>query len=594
MSIKKALLNTKKNNSSVGFSLIEAVLAVSLFSLVLLALISAIIYGRESIALSGIRSRALLIAEEGQEALRNIRDEKFSNLVDGTHGLATTSNQWVLSGTSDVTDIFTRQIQIGTINGHIKVATTTVTWQPKEGRSGQITLTSYLTQWRRERGGMLVYTNRAAVNDRISYRLLDPDTLTWETVSNTADVDPASTNKIPRAVQIYSSVTRTEKIMLSRHFNGSNQYIYAQVWNGSSWGNVVTLSNWGGTNGTRYLDVQNFSGTYLANGDFMVIFSDNSTTPKFRIWNGSIWSPAPISMQNLSTNGSGVPNFIVAKVRPGTNEVMAAFFDQSSDTNTMYFNGGVYATANWALHTRHSAAAPVNTKQLVDFDWSPNNPLVGGLVYSNSGTDVSLNIRIWTANGSGGGSWSATANTTNQASRLGAVDIVGRQGANEFIACDKDANGTPRIICYESNFTPAWINPTNQTIAAATQTGIQKSYDLAFKKSGMTALVVYSNNTATPRLKKYNPATNEWDSVVTNLNPVGATLASVRLIPHPDTDDVMILLANANAIPDLYSAVWDGTNNIIFPTPTGKAFTAQGTNGSNLVDFWYDFAWDNF
>ena len=586
MLIKKAQLNTKKTNSRGGFSLIEAVLAVSLFSLVLLALISSIIYGRESIALSGIRSRALLIAEEGQEALRNLRDEKFSNLPDGIHGLAISGNQWILSGTSDQTDIFTRQIQIGTINSHIKIATTTVTWQPKEGRTGQIVLTSYLTQWHRERGGMLVYGDGGTTNDAIRYRILDPDTLTWGPVNNAADIDAGSSNRALRAVQTYSSATRGEKIMLSRHFNGTTQFIYAQVWNGSSWGNVVALSSW---NASNFLDVQNFSGTYLANGDFMVIYRDTTTTPKFRIWNGLSWG-GQLSTQNIG----GISNFIVAKTRPGTNEVMAVFFDQTSDTNTQYFNGGAYQTTNWTLHTEHSAQAPVNTKQLVDFDWSPNTPTVGGLVYSNSGTDVSLNIRIWTANGFGGGLWSGTANTTNQASRLGAVDIVGRPGANEFIACDKDANGTPRIICYESNFTPTWINPASQTIAAATQTGIQKSFDLTFEKSGGTGLAVYSDNTVIPKLKKYNPATNAWDSVATNLNPVGATLASVRLAPHPDNDDVMILMANANAASDLYSAVWDGTNDAIFLTPACKAFTAQGINGSGPANFWYDFAWDKF
>lgn len=597
MSISKALSFIKKRNSKRGFSLIEAVLAVSLFSLVLLALISAIIYGRESIALSGIRSRALLIAEEGQESLRNLRDEKFANLPDGTYGLATSSNQWILSGTSDVTDIFTRQIQIGAVNGHIKIATTTVTWQAKEGRSGQIALTSYLTQWRRERGGMLVYADRVTVNDRISYRLLDPDTLTWELVSSTADVDPASTSKAPRAVQIYSSATRTEKVMLSRHYDGARQYIYAQVWNGASWGNVVPLSNWAGTNGTRYLDVQNFSGTYLASGDFMVVYSDDTTTPKFRIWNGSTWSLAGISMPNLSANGSGIPNFIVAKARPGTNEVMAAFFDQSSDANTMHFNGGSYITGSWILHPRHSAVAPVNTKRLVDFDWSPNNPLVGGLVFSNSNTDVSLNIKIWTAKGFGSGSWTtAVVNTTNQARRLGAVNIIGRPGANEFIACDKDANATPRIICYESNFTPAWSNPANQIIIntpPGTDTGIQKSYDISFEsQTGNTALGVYSDSSAIPKLKKYDTLGNLWDASPTNLNAIGGILETVRLVPDLNTDDILILLANTNQ--DLYSVVWNGTNDNLYSTPAGKAFSSHGVSGSSDMDYWYDFAWDKF
>jgi len=588
MLISKAPLFTK--NRERGFSLIEAVLAVSLFSLILLVLISAIIYGRESIALSGSRSRAILIAEEGQEVLRNLRDEKFANLPDGVYGLATSSNQWILSGASDKTDIFTRRIQIGTLSGHIKIATTTVTWQPKEGRSGQITLTSYLTQWRRERGGMLVYADRATVNDQISYRVLDPDNLTWETASSTADVDnnPALTNKTPRAVQVYSSATRNEKVMLSRHYDGSIQYIYAQVWNGISWGNVVQLSTW---NNNTFLDVQNFSGTYLANGNFMVVYSDNSATPKFRIWNGSVWS-AQVSMPNLSANGSGIPNFIVAKARPGTNEVMAAFFDRSSDTNTMYFNGDAYTTTNWTLHARHSGVAPVATKWLVDFVWSPNTATKGALIFSDSSTDKTLALRIWTANGAGSGSWSAIVNSAASGGRLGAMAIDGRRGADEFLACQKGANND--IYCFRGNATLLWAPPMNNILTATSRTGVQRSFDLAYESAtGNLGLAVYSDNTATPKYRKYDPSTNAFDPTASSITVTGGgVLSTVRLIPQPDADDIMILMGDANN--DLRSIVWNGTSDTLYTTPSGKTLNLHGVSGSATTDFWYDFAWDKF
>ena len=39
------------------------------------------------------RARAATLADEGLEAVRNIRDANFSNLTDGTFGLTTTGNQ---------------------------------------------------------------------------------------------------------------------------------------------------------------------------------------------------------------------------------------------------------------------------------------------------------------------------------------------------------------------------------------------------------------------------------------------------------------------------------------------------------------------
>ena len=574
-----------------GFSLVEVILSAAVFALLIMAIVGAIIYGRESTEVAGSKSRAIAFADEGIEVIRNLRDQSFANLTDGTHGLAISSGEWVLLGASDVNGVFTRQIEIGTINENTKSVTSTVTWQQTPSRTGRVVVSSRITNWRapKPRGGMLVYGDGGTTQDFIRYKTLDSSGV-WSGASLTADVDPATTNRSLRAVQVYSSATRNEKLMISKHLAGTNaQRIYAQVYNGSNWGNVVLLSSW--TSNT-FINVENFSGAYLQNGDFMVVYSDNTTIPKFRTWNGSVWS-GPINTQNIV----GIPSFIVAKARPGTNEVMAAFFDQGSDTNTEYFNGGAYVTGNWTWHTEHSAVAPVTTKRLVDFAWSPNNSLVGGLVYSNSGTDLTLNVKIWTANSSGGGSWSATANTSpNQANRLGAVSISGRPGANEFIACDKDANATPRIICYRNNFTPTWSNPANQIISPTppgTDAGVQKSYDIAFEpQTGSTALGVYSDNTTVPKLKKYNPGSNSWDAAPTNLNTLGGSLETVKLIPHPDTDDILILLANTNQ--DSYSLIWNGSTDSIYSTPAGKAFTSHNINGSADTDFWIDFAWDRY
>jgi hypothetical protein len=88
------------------------------------------------------------LAEEGLEVLRNLRDESFTNLTDGPHGIATSGSQWVFSGTQDVTDIFTRQIEIGTIDSKTKQITSTVTWQQNPQRGGQVVLSTRLTNWK--------------------------------------------------------------------------------------------------------------------------------------------------------------------------------------------------------------------------------------------------------------------------------------------------------------------------------------------------------------------------------------------------------------------------------------------------------------
>lgn len=583
---------TQHQNSKIkkrGFSIVEALLAGAILALLLTTVFGAIIYGEDSSVTSGDRARAVFLAEEGLEAARNIKDAGFQNLTNGTWGLSTSTNTWSLFGASDIVESFKRTLLIASVNGNTKTVTSTVVWQANPARSASVSLTARFTNWQTPPafGGMLVFGNGGTATDAIAYRKLLSNG-TWGVVATAADIDPGTTNKALYAVSVYASAARDEKIMISRHYNGSQQFIYAQVYNGSNavWGNVQLLSSWAAT---TFLDVENFSGAYLANGDFMVIYSDNTTTPKFRIWNGVSWS-GQVSLPNIL----GIPNFIVSKSRPGTNEVMAAFFDQLLGTNTAYFNGGAYLTSNWTLHAEHAASAPVNTKRLVDFDWSPNNPLVGGLVFSNKAADRSLHIQIWTADGLGGGSWSAVANTTAQPNNhnLGSLTISGRAGANEFIACDKDGAATPSITCYKSDFTPVWTNPTSQTIAASTDTGIQRSFDARYESGGNRALNVYSDTTAIPKLKRYLPATAAWDASATSLPAPSGALKTVTLSPDTHSNDIMILLGDANQ--NLYSVVWDSVNNTIYTTPAGKAFTNQAAQGSASPNFWFDFAWDQF
>lgn len=136
-------------SKSSGFGSVEALLAASIFGLLVTAFIGAYFYGQESTALSGNRARALMLAEEGLEATRNIRDSNFTNLSDGTYGITTVGNQYNLSGTNDTTDIFTRSVNITTAGTDRKNITSTVTWQQNPTRTGSVTLNSYLTYWQK-------------------------------------------------------------------------------------------------------------------------------------------------------------------------------------------------------------------------------------------------------------------------------------------------------------------------------------------------------------------------------------------------------------------------------------------------------------
>jgi hypothetical protein len=141
----------RPKNIPSGFSVLEVILASAIFISLVTVLVGSYLYGAEDSALAGNRYRAVSYAEEGLEAIRNIRDEgtegSFDNLTVGTHGLAISGGEWVLSGSSDTNGIFTREIIIADVDGDRKDITTNVTWQQNATRSGSVSSFTRLTNW---------------------------------------------------------------------------------------------------------------------------------------------------------------------------------------------------------------------------------------------------------------------------------------------------------------------------------------------------------------------------------------------------------------------------------------------------------------
>lgn len=604
----------KSSNFEHAFSVIEILLAAALFLIFASGAVGIVIHGHRMNLLGEQQAVATQFANEGIEAIRSIKNQNFATLSNTYcatgSGIARPSSVWTLkaTGTSDTFDsLYNRVITIcdverdasgnivasgGTIDPLTKKVTSTTTWTAGTNRNDSVALTTYITNYEApliiSRGGLLVYGDGGTTTDAMKYRIFDGSTGTWGSVTSFPDFDTSATNKALRATRVYASASRNEKVVLTRHFNGTQESIYVHVYNGTTWSSVQMASWTGSSFDTANQGIRNFDGQYLGNGNFLLVYSDNTTTPKYRIWNGSTWTPNPPTAGSPVTNIGGIPVNVTLRNRDSSNEAMLVVFDQSSDTNTVYFNGSV-----WSSAIEHATNAPTNRKEFAEFAWNAENPTQGALIFQTASNDRAMNLKIWNANGSGSGSWVGNnINTSNQGATLGAMELDGgRRGAEEYLACNKDANND--IYCFRADNNVTWASPTNNILTTTTDTGIQRSFDLAYDGlTGTDGIVVYSDTTAVPKLRKYDAATNMFDAAPTNLNSLGGALRTVKLRSLPDNDDIMIMLGNANN--DLFSLVWDGTNNVTYTTPSGKAFTSHGTNGSNSLELWYGFAWDKF
>lgn len=133
-----------------GFSLVEILVAVSIFSIVLVLVTGVTTSSGKNVRHSANNQMAASLAEEGIEAARNLRDSSldFGNLSDGTHGLSTSGGQWNFSGSSDVSGIFTRSLDVSTVADNQKKIDVLIKWSDEVLQDNEYKVTTYLTNWR--------------------------------------------------------------------------------------------------------------------------------------------------------------------------------------------------------------------------------------------------------------------------------------------------------------------------------------------------------------------------------------------------------------------------------------------------------------
>ncbi len=152
---------TKKRNLG-GQSVVEVMVAVTLF--VLLASTSvAVILGSFASSRSGEdETRAAIMAAEGMDAAESIRNQSWSNLTTGNHGISKLGNVWSFSGASDSQGKFTRVVAVtqvlrnasgnivlsaGSVDPDTKRIITQISWVNTVGITSTVELSKYLTNW---------------------------------------------------------------------------------------------------------------------------------------------------------------------------------------------------------------------------------------------------------------------------------------------------------------------------------------------------------------------------------------------------------------------------------------------------------------
>lgn len=449
----RAWFRTKQD----GFSPVEVLLAATIFGFIATALIGAIIYGRGSTAASGDHARASILAQEGNEAVRNIRDASFSNLADGTYGLVQSGGVWTLSGSSDTNGIFTRQVNIASVDSSRKTITTTVSW-PENNGTVSTSVVSRLTDW------LAQITNSGPIMMVYSKTTTTPFYRLWDGSSWGSEGSAQAVAGNINYIVAKSARTRNETIIGTQDSTGA---IYIQVWNGTTWGNLTQVGT--GSTSTRSFDI-----AYEKNSDrAVIVFSPTASAVDFayRTWDGTTLSSATTVNAPPTT---GLLNWIELKQNPlaASNDIAMILLDSNSDVYGMAWNGSSWSTMGTAAVWDATAASA--TKKAIDVEYEQTSGRAMFMWGDSVATDQYY--RIW--NGS-----TLTAATLLDIPAQGGVaewiQLAARPNSNEIIVGTQDAGSDLNTRKWSGT---AWDTATQHPEHAATVENINsRSFDIVWE-----------------------------------------------------------------------------------------------------------------
>ncbi len=512
--IKKEWLTTKNSR---GFLLVEILLSSSLFIIFLTAFTGVFYYGMESSLLAGNRSQAVMLAEEGQEAVRSMKNVNFANITDGTYGLVYSNNAWTLSGNQDVSGIFTRKVTISTIDANRKSVTTNVTWQQAHGRDGSVSTVGRLTNWKTVLNlGQGLMVNKVVINHGL--------------------------NNTSAAFAPYKVGTTTVQLGTSTKF-GAGTYIVSETVN----------SNY----------IQTFSGDCNASGQVTLLASSSKLCT---ITNEEKLSYVYATGTVINHGGNKtVADFAPYKIGSttitigATTTVDSGTYILSNATSSQYnltFSGQCFTDGTISLISGDSKTCMLTNEEIQLPGGPGGSTSLSGLIIYGDGTNIPK-FRTYNNNDN-----TFSAETSTFTATVGPTWIIKTSPVNHTaIAGYYDSTGSLIVMCFNGT---AW---TQEFIAASGGVGNRHRNDINFEKTTGDAMVIYSKGTHNPgqlgyRTKPGNTGcgSGNW-SGETLLDPLRTSndIMYVKLAQDRRAGSNLLAVTWVDTSEDISAKIWDGS-----------------------------------
>lgn len=368
-------------------------------------------------------------------------------------------------------------IETPTINapfGNEKVATTTPTFEFTTTDPQNDSL-QYQIQWSTTYAFTASTTRNSNVNAGFS------------NATNGGDTDPFNSGdtirfKIQAGDALTNGTTYWWRVR-ARDPLGSNTYSFFADPRSLTVDTTVTVSTWFQTTRSQFGN-NTLSNTYARGTDVITVATTTQTsliayaegtvtTPRYRTWDGSVWS-----IESSALDVGATINWTVTKASPTESEYILATMGTDADVNVQVFKNGAWGNLQ-------EVTASISNTTMRGFDVGYEQSSGDAMVVT---CDGDANPTYWMWNGS---AWSNEgAIGLSAGNTCGWIKLISDPTSDEIIAITRDTTGTG----YESRVWSgtAWGN--SATWGSMSQTN-HEGIAAAYEDSGGQAVVAVSNGT---------------------------------------------------------------------------------------------------
>ncbi|MEI6627212.1 MAG: prepilin-type N-terminal cleavage/methylation domain-containing protein [bacterium] len=610
--------NKSTKHQTAGFSLVEILVSISIFLIFVIVVTNILINVSNGTQNSANKELATILAEEALEASRNIRDANFINLSDGNHGLSTSSNQWNLSGSSDIIGIFNRTLNISTINPDQKKVDVTISWADQVSKTNSLTLSTYFTNWRAILNtGIGLTVNKTVINHGGSKIAADfaPFTVGTTTITvGTSSIFNEGTYAIsekndPDYTQTFSGdCNSTGLITIGTSTNNT-----CLITNEEKPSNLIATNN-----------VINHGLTKTIS-DFQIKVDTNPVTSGIaNVFNSGNHTVSQVADSNYNLtisgdcNGSGLvtlyPNttknclltneeklsFLTVNktvINHSGTKVAADFAPYKASTSVIILgasttlNSGTYAlsesnnqdyTQTFSGDCNSSGSVTLTPGTTKNCTITNEEKGGDGVIVYGDGTTIpkyrqydkytdTFGSQINTITSSSGNSFVIRTSPTKKEAIVGFVTSA----------------GVLNVMCFNGS---TWTQEFSKTVGG---TGSTRRFDIAYENNSGDAMILYSTNVATTnelayvtKLGSSGCGTANW-TTATNLNPVRTSgiIQWVKMAwdKRAGKDLISTIWADSNS--DLSTMIWSGTAWGNEPTTASETSLEVVGNAQDVEDF---------